>query len=56
MYTGKSGKERVTKIEFRFIGSLRFMRDSLDSLVGNLVGVSDFSHIDSNYVAHNIPQ
>ena len=42
MYADMSGKERVTKIELRFIDSLRCMGDSLDSLVGNLIGVSDF--------------
>ena len=34
-YVEKSGKDRLIKIELRFIDSLRFMRDSLDSLIGN---------------------
>ena len=51
-YRDKKGKLRDAKIELRFIDSKKFMQASLESLVENLVDVSKFSHIDSDYVAH----
>ena len=51
-YRDKKGKLRDVKIELRFIDSQKFMQAPLESLVENLVDVSKFSHIDSDYVAH----
>ena len=51
-YKDKKGKLRDAKIGLRLIDSQKLMQASLESLVENLVDVSKFSHIDSNYVAH----
>ena len=62
-YVNELGKIKEKKIQLRFIGSIRFMASSLDSLTNNLVGMSGMScnvcgesceitHIDEDYVAH----
>ena len=61
-YVDKKGKEKEKKIQLRFIDSMRFIANSLDSLTNNLVGVSgipcnecgnscEITHIDENYIA-----
>ena len=39
-YVDELGKVKEKKIQLRFIGSIRFMGSSLDSLSSNLVGVN----------------
>ena len=62
-YVDEWGKIKEKKIQLRFMGSMRFMASSSDSLSSNLVGVSGMScnlcgesceitHVDEYYVAH----
>ena len=62
-YVNELGKVKEKKIQIRFIDSIRFMVSSLDSLLSNLVGVSEMkcdsckgsfeiTHKDEDYVAH----
>ena len=62
-YEDMWGRIKEKKIQLRFINSIGFMANSLDSLARNLVGVNgmmcnrcrsqaEHSHIDEIYVAH----
>ena len=62
-YKDMWGATKEKKIQPRFIGTIRFMVSSLDSLARNLVGVNrmvckrcgseaELIHIDENYVSH----
>ena len=65
MYEDMWGRIKKKKIQLRFMGSIRFMASSLDSLPRNLVGENgimcnqcksetELTHINENYIAHGM--